>query len=234
MDPPDHTQMRKLIARRFTPAPHRRARAARPGVDERAARLASTAVDEFDVVHEFTALLPDHRRRHACSASPPTGTTTPASGPTTCSPESRATRCRRGRRPRGRCRSRCWRTSSRRARRERPADDILSTLVRGRDRRRAAHRRAGDRLLPAADHRWPRDHVEADRQRHPPLRDPSRPARRGHRPTPTLMVGAVEELLRFTSPTQYMARTSPAPVELHGVGDAGRGQGGAAARLRQP
>ena len=30
MDPPDHTQMRKVVARRFTPATDRRARAAGP------------------------------------------------------------------------------------------------------------------------------------------------------------------------------------------------------------
>ena len=34
---------------------------------------------------------------------------------------------------------------------------------------------------------------------------------------PELMTGAVEELLRFTSPTQYMARTVTRDVELHGV-----------------
>ena len=31
------------------------------------------------------------------------------------------------------------------------------------------------------------------------------------------MVGAVEELLRYTSPTQYMARTVTRDVELHGT-----------------
>jgi cytochrome P450 len=34
---------------------------------------------------------------------------------------------------------------------------------------------------------------------------------------PDRMIGAVEELLRFTSPTQYMARTTTRPVALHGV-----------------
>jgi cytochrome P450 len=34
---------------------------------------------------------------------------------------------------------------------------------------------------------------------------------------PDRMAGAVEELLRFTSPTQYMARTTTRPVELHDV-----------------
>ena len=34
---------------------------------------------------------------------------------------------------------------------------------------------------------------------------------------PDHMVGAVEELLRYTSPTQYMARTTTRPVALHGV-----------------
>jgi cytochrome P450 len=33
----------------------------------------------------------------------------------------------------------------------------------------------------------------------------------------TPMAMAVEELLRFTSPTQYMARTTTRPVELHGT-----------------
>jgi hypothetical protein len=34
---------------------------------------------------------------------------------------------------------------------------------------------------------------------------------------PTLMTPAVEELLRYTSPTQYMTRTTTRDVELHGV-----------------
>ena len=34
---------------------------------------------------------------------------------------------------------------------------------------------------------------------------------------PELMVGAIEELLRYTSPTQYMARTTTRAVELHGT-----------------
>jgi cytochrome P450 len=34
---------------------------------------------------------------------------------------------------------------------------------------------------------------------------------------PEGMPQAVEELLRFTSPTQYMARTTTRPVELHGT-----------------
>src|SRR4029079_15513408 len=34
---------------------------------------------------------------------------------------------------------------------------------------------------------------------------------------PDLMPGAVEELVRYTSPTQYMARTTTRDVELHGV-----------------
>jgi hypothetical protein len=33
---------------------------------------------------------------------------------------------------------------------------------------------------------------------------------------PSLMVPAVEELLRFTSPTQYMTRTTTRAVEMHG------------------
>ena len=51
---------------------------------------------------------------------------------------------------------------------------------------------------------------------------------------PELMVGAVEELLRYTSPTQYMARTVTRDVELHGTVMPAGGQGGAAAGLGQP
>ena len=55
-----------------------------------------------------------------------------------------------------------------------------------------------------------------------------------HSPSPTAWRGAVEELLRYTSPTQYMARTSTRDVDAARHGDARRRQGGAAARLGQP
>ena len=102
------------------------------------------------------------------------------------------------------------------ARRERPADDILSVLVEAEvdgapltdeqvigfclllisgghetTSKLIAH---GVRLFAA--HPEQRDAVIAD---------------------PELMAGAVEELLRYTSPTQYMARTVTRDLELHGV-----------------
>ena len=57
LDPPDHTQMRKLIARRFTP---RRIAELEPRIREWTNALLDRldGRDEFDVVHEFTALLP--------------------------------------------------------------------------------------------------------------------------------------------------------------------------------
>ncbi len=102
------------------------------------------------------------------------------------------------------------------ARREHPADDILSTLVEaeidgvpltdeqvigfcillvsGGHETTSKLIANGVRLF--ASHPDQRDAV---------IEDPER------------SVGAVEELLRYTSPTQYMARTTTRPVDLHDV-----------------
>ena len=102
------------------------------------------------------------------------------------------------------------------ARRERPADDLVSTLVEAEidgapltDEQIMAYclllisgghettsKLIANGIRMFAMHRDQGDAVRAD---------------------PELMAGAVEELLRYTSPTQYMARCVTRDVELHGV-----------------
>ena len=101
MDPPEHTQMRKLIARRFTP---RRIAELEPRVRTWTNELLDSLAgrSEFDVVHEFSALLPTTVVGTLLGIPPERDTTMPATGPTTSSPASRATRCRPRPPPRGR------------------------------------------------------------------------------------------------------------------------------------
>jgi cytochrome P450 len=214
MDPPQHTQMRKLIARRFTP---RRIAELEPRVREWTNALLDSLEgrSQFDVVHEFSALLPttvvgtmlgippdrhddarqwtdDLLTREPGNPVPPRAAAEGAINIAVLAQELS------------------------RARRERPADDILSVLVEaevdgvpltdeqvigfcllliaGGHETTSKLIANGIRLFAA--HAEQRDAVLAE---------------------PELMVGAVEELLRYTSPTQYMARTVTRDVELHGT-----------------
>jgi cytochrome P450 len=213
MDPPQHTRMRKLIARRFTP---RRIAELEPRVRQWTNSLLDGLVgrSQFDVVHEFSALLPttvvgtmlgipperhdDARRwtddlltREPGNPVPPPAAAEGATQIAMLAHELSV------------------------ARRERPADDIVSTLVEaeidgvpltdeqvigfclllisGGHETTSKLIANGVRLF--AMHPEQREAVERD---------------------PALMAGAVEELLRYTSPTQYMARTVTRDVELHG------------------
>lgn len=214
MDPPDHTAMRNLIARRFTP---RRIAELEPRVREWTGALLDRldGHEAFDVVDEFTALLPttvigtllgipadrhddarhwtdDLLTREPGNPVPPRAAAEGAMQIALLAHELAG------------------------ARRERPDDDILSALVQaeidgaplsdeqvigfcillvsGGHETTSKLIANGVRLF--ASHPDQRDAVIAD---------------------PELMAGAVEELLRYTSPTQYMARTTTRPVALHGV-----------------
>jgi cytochrome P450 len=214
LDPPDHTAMRKLIARRFTP---RRIAELEPRVREWTGALLDQLAgrDEFDVVHEFTALLPttvigtmlgiphdrhdDARRwtddlltREPGNPVPPPAAAEGATQIATLAYHLAA------------------------ARRERPTDDILSTLVEAEiDGVPLTDEQViGFCLLLISGGHETTSKLIANGVRlfasHPDQRD-------AVIAEPDLMVGAVEELLRFTSPTQYMARTTTRPVELHDV-----------------
>jgi cytochrome P450 len=214
MDPPEHTRMRKLIARRFTP---RRIAELEPRVREWTNALLDRLDGQthFDVVEQFSALLPttviasllgipaerhdevrrwtdDLLTREPGNPTPPPAALAGITNMATLAYELS------------------------RVRRAQPADDLLSVLVAaeidgvpltdeqvigfcillisGGHETTSKLIANGVRLF--ANHPDQRDAVIAD---------------------PGLMPGAVEELLRYTSPTQYMARTTTVDVTLHGV-----------------
>jgi cytochrome P450 len=214
MDPPDHTAMRKLIARRFTP---RRIAELEPRVREWTTALLDRLEgrQEFDVVHEFTALLPttvvgtllgvpadrhdDARRwtddlltREPGNPEPPPAAAEGAMQIAMLAHELAS------------------------ARREHPADDILTTLVQAEidGEPLTDEQIIGFCLLLVSGGHETTSKLIANGVRlfatHPEQRDAviEEPAR---------VAPAVEELLRFTSPTQYMARTTTRTVGLHGV-----------------
>jgi cytochrome P450 len=214
LDPPDHTQMRKLIARRFTP---RRIAELEPRIREWTNALLDRLAGrkEFDVVHEFTALLPttvvgtmlgipidrhddarqwtdDLLTREPGNPVPPPAAAEGAMQIAVLAHELAA------------------------ARRERPADDILSTLVEAEiDGAPLTDQQViGFCLLLITGGHETTSKLIANGIRlfasHPDQRACATAQ-------PDGMALAVEELLRYTSPTQYMARTSTRPVALHGV-----------------
>ena len=213
MDPPDHTAVRKLVARRFTP---RRIAELEPSVREWTGTLLDglDGQTEFDVVSDFAARLPatviatmlgippdqhDNVRvwtdqfltREAGVMGIPAESDAAAGNLIALSVQLMTLR------------------------RERPTDDILSLLVdvelngekltdaeiigfcllliSGGHETTAKLIANGVRLF--ASHPEQRDAVIAD---------------------PALMAPAVEELLRYTSPTQYMTRTTTRDVEMYG------------------
>lgn len=214
MDPPTHTEMRKLISRRFTP---RRIAELEPQVRAWTTTLLDglDGRDAFDVVSDFAALLPatviasmlgippeqhdDVRvwtdaflHREAGVMDIPPAAIDAQNKLVMLSATVAA------------------------ARRERPTDDLLSLLVQvefegrpltdaeiigmcillisGGHETTAKLIANGVRLF--ASHPDQRDELVADATRMPQ---------------------AVEELLRYTSPTQYMARTTTRTVDLHGT-----------------
>jgi cytochrome P450 len=214
MDPPDHTQMRKVIARRFTP---RRIAELEPIVRTWAQDLAGRldGRTQFDVVTDYAALLPatvisvmlgipesehDHVRTWTDEYL--------------TRPEDRIDQTGESRSAEGKLVQLAATYSA--ARRAAPTDDILSLLVTvefegepltdaevigmcmllisGGHETTAKLIANGVRILKAHPEQF--DAVRAD---------------------PELMVPAVEELLRFTSPTQFMTRTTTREVEVRGT-----------------
>jgi cytochrome P450 len=214
LDPPEHTRMRKLIARRFTP---RRIAELEPRVREWTNALLDRldGCDEFDVVREFTALLPttvvgtmlgipadrhddarqwtdDLLTREPGNPVPPPAAAEGAMQIALLAHQLAA------------------------ARRERPADDILSTLVEAEiDGAPLSDQQViGFCLLLISGGHETTSKLIANGIR----LFAAHPDQRAHAvATPDAMARAVEELLRYTSPTQYMARTTTRPVALHGA-----------------
>ena len=214
MDPPEHTRMRKLIARRFTP---RRIAELEPRVRTWTNELLDSLADrsEFDVVHEFSALLP-----------------TTVVGTMLGIPPSRHDDARRWtddlltREPgnpvppraaaEGAMNMAVLAHQLSEARRAHPEDDILSLLVEAEvDGAPLTDEQViGFCLLLISGGHETTSKLIANGVRLFATHPEARAAVRAH---PEAMHGAVEELLRYTSPTQYMARTVTRDVELHDV-----------------
>jgi cytochrome P450 len=214
LDPPDHTAMRKLVSRRFTP---RSIAELEPRVREWTGSLMETLEgrDTFDVVTDYAALLPatvistmlgipveEHEHVRVWTDQ----LLTREAGMMTIPPDAGAAMMNLV----------GLSVQLMALRRARPTDDILSLLVdvelggekltdaqvigfcilliSGGHETTAKLIANGVRLFAAYPEQ--RDAVVAD---------------------PTLMAPAVEELLRYTSPTQYMTRTTTRDVELHDV-----------------
>jgi len=214
MDPPDHTQMRKVVARRFTP---KRIAELEPTVRAWAVELADRlrGRPHFDVVHDYSALLPatvisvmlglpesehEHVRLWTDDLL-----TRPEDRIEQGLPADEATQ-----------KLAVLSATYAAQRRANPSDDILSLLV--------TMEFVGELLTDAevigmclllisGGHETTSKLIANGVRlfgRHPEQR-------RAVIEDPELMVPAVEELLRFTSPTQYMTRTTTRDVEVRGT-----------------
>jgi len=214
MDPPEHTQMRKLIARRFTP---RRIAELEPRVRTWTNELLDSLAgrSEFDVVHEFSALLPttvvgtmlgipvsrhDDARRWTddlLTREPGNPVPPPAAAEGAMNMAVLAHQLSE-------------------ARRAQPDDDLLSLLVEAEvDGVPLTDQQViGFCLLLLSGGHETTSKLIANGVRLFATHPESRATVRAH---PEAMHGAVEALLRYTSPTQYMARTVTRDVELHDV-----------------
>jgi cytochrome P450 len=214
MDPPDHTQMRKVIARRFTP---RRIAELEPTVRTWAKQLVEKldGRERFDVVSDYAALLPatvisvmlgipeeehDHVRIWTDDYL--------------TRPEDRIEQSLDSRVAEGKLVQLAASIAA--LRRAAPTDDILSLIVTMEYEERPltdAEVIGMCMLLIAGGHETTakliangvRLFARHPDQRNAVIRDPE------------LMAQAVEELLRFTSPTQFMTRTTTRDVEIRGT-----------------
>ena len=214
MDPPDHTQMRKLVSRRFTP---RRIADLEKTVRDRAKALVDgvRGREHFDVVTDYSALLPasvisvmlglpqhehDNLRRWTDDYL--------------TRPEDRIDQTVDSKEAEGRLVQLAATYAAQR--RADPTDDLLSLLVTMEFQ--GAKLTDADvigmsMLLISGGHETTSKLIANGVQqffRHPEQR-------RAAVADPSLMAPAVEELLRFTSPTQYMTRTTTRDVEVRGT-----------------
>ena len=226
IDPPDHTRLRKLVSKAFTP---RTVEQLRPRVEAlrgrpaRPSRRGRRRRPRRSVGRHQRPRLPAALRGHQRDArSCPTRPTrrSSASGPT----------------PSYRCSTRSSRRPTPR-RSTRPADHMIEVITDaiawkrgrldqrrrpaggahpGRGRRRHADRGRAPRQRDAAVHGRPRDHRQPHRQRH--QRAPPQPGSvRAARGRPVASTpAAVEELLRYDSPVQISRRIMLQPVTIAG------------------
>jgi len=214
MDPPDHTQLRKVIARRFTP---KRIAELEPLVREWAQSLAGQLAGraQFDVVQDYSALLPatvisvmlglPESEHESVRVWTDDLLTRPEDRIEQGLPADEATQ-----------KLAVLSASYAAQRRADPNDDILSLLVTMEcmgEPLTDAEVIGMCLLLISGGHETTSKLIANGVRlfgRHPEQR-------RAVIEDPALMIPAVEELLRFTSPTQYMTRTTTADVVVRGT-----------------
>jgi len=211
MDPPDHTQLRKVIARRFTP---KRIAELEPLVREWAQSLAGQLAGraQFDVVQDYSALLPatvisvmlglPESEHESVRVWTDDLLTRPEDRIEQGLPADEATQ-----------KLAVLSAGYAAQRRADPNDDILSLLVTMEcmgEPLTDAEVIGMCLLLISGGHETTSKLIANGVRlfgRHPEQR-------RAVIEDPALMIPAVEELLRFTSPTQYMTRTTTRAVEV--------------------
>jgi len=216
-DPPDHTRLRGLVAKAFTA---RRMEAMRIRVQELTDRLLDKVIanGRMDVIRDLAYPLPvlvicemlgipeEDQARFVTGS---------ASGGALLNPTP-PTRMELDNANRGTLQSGAYFEALFEKRRREPTDDLITQLVQAEeagDRLTTAELRANVHLLFAAGHETTVNLIGngfLSLLRHPDQWQMLRE-------DPSLIPNAIEEILRFESPVQAVARTASEPVELSGV-----------------
>jgi cytochrome P450 len=214
MDPPDHTRVRKLVNKAFTP---KRIAALRGHIEEIARELVDAALAKrrFDLIHDVAEPLPavviaellgvppgDHRQFREWSSALIAGIASPAT-------EARSAAVAAGRSLFG------YLAEIIAARRREPRDDLISAMIHAQEERDAlsdAELLATSNLLLLAGHETTTNLIGNGTLAL--LRD--RDAWRRLCAEPGLLPSAVEELLRFDGPVQATLRVALEDVAIDG------------------
>jgi cytochrome P450 len=213
MDAPDHTRVRGLVSKAFTP---RRVAALRPRIEAIVEELLAEAAvrGRMDAIEDFAAPLPaiviaellgvpaeDHRQFKQWSSEL-------VSGLGQANPLETLARVQRGLEP-----LLAYLRRIIAARRRDPRDDLISAMIASQEERDAltdAELLATSNLLLVAGHETTTNLIGNGLLAL--LRHPDELARL--RAEPALLRSAIEELLRYDSPVQATVRVATAPAEL--------------------
>ena len=217
LDAPAHTRMRSLAAQAFTP---RRVAELRQHIQEIADTLLDAVVarGRMDVIQDLAAPLPaivtaemlgvptaDHPQLKAWSAD-----FAEMLGNFQHNPD-RAARVLRSTED-----MIDYFRAAVREQRTRPRPGLVERAAAGRDRRRPLDRGRGDRQLHHHHGRRPGDDHQPDRQRRARRCSAIPTSSSDCDESPALIASAVEELLRYESPSQHTARLAPEDTVLGG------------------
>ena len=214
MDPPDHTRVRKLVNKAFTP---RRIAALRGHVEALVETLVGEAAEKgrFDVIHDLAEPLPaiviaellgvpaeDHRRFREWSSALIGGLASPDAGARAASTAAAQ-------------RILAYLADTIAARRRAPRDDLISAMIQAQEERDAlsdAELLATSNLLLLAGHETTTNLIGNGTLAL--LREPDLWRRLAAEPA--LLPSAIEELLRFDGPVQATVRVALEDVAIDG------------------